>query len=338
MRRLSLGKIPIETLNSTVLRYTGARSTRVATPAKPGVDFAALDTGHGYVIVSTDPVTGIAQGIGRYALKISANDVATSGNAPQFAESVILLPEGSSQSELRRIARDIHEAAKEGGIAIVGGHTEVTPGIRHAIVVVTAFSLAERFVSSSGARDGDSILMTKTAGIEGTSELARECRFPKGTVSASALQGARRLIDRIDVTREAVAAFRTGSVHAMHDCTEGGVLGAVFEMSLSSGLGFAVEEEAIPLAPETVEICDALSVDPLRLIGSGSLLLAVEEGKEPEVERALGPLCEVSRIGRLGGRSRTVVGTDGSGRLMREAPQDELWRALSGHSRSSHRL
>jgi hydrogenase maturation factor len=235
-RRLSLGKIPIDVLNSTVLRFTGARSDRVVTPAKAGVDFAALKLDRGFMVVSADPITGVSDRIGRYAAKVSANDVATSGNAPQFAESVILLPEGSSESGLREVARQIHDAARENGMAILGGHTEVTTGLRRPIVIVTVFSFVDEFVTSAGAMEGDTIMMTKTAGLEGTAELAREHRFREGAISGTTLKRARGLIDKIDVTMEAVAAFRTGHVHAMHDCTEGGVVGAVFEMSLASGL------------------------------------------------------------------------------------------------------
>ena len=188
MRRLALGKIPIDILNSTVLRMTGAVSDRVVTPARTGVDFAAIKLDHGYMVVSADPITGISEQIGTYAIRVSSNDVATSGNAPQFAESVILLPEGSSESDLGRVSRQIHAAAKESGVTILGGHTEVAPGLERPIVAVTVFSLVDRFVTAADARAGDSILMTKTAGLEGTSELAREHPFRRGAVPASTLR------------------------------------------------------------------------------------------------------------------------------------------------------
>lgn len=330
MGTLPLGKIPIETLNETVLKLTGADSDKVVTPAKAGADFAAVRAGDRFIVVSADPITGISEDIGTYAIKVSANDVATSGNAPQFAESVVLLPEGSSTSDLARIARQIHAAAREGGIAILGGHTEVTPGLRRPIVAVTVFSLVDRFVTSGDARVGDAIMMTKSAGLEGTAELAREHVFPDGAVSRGALRRARRFIDKIDVTREAVAAFGTGHVHGMHDCTEGGVLGAAFEMSLASGMGFSIDRASVPVAPETSEICEALKIDPLRLIASGSLLLAVQRGKESEVEEAVRPICDVAKIGEFRRGGRSVSASGGSTRRLKQAPQDELWRVLGG--------
>lgn len=281
------------------------------------------------MVVSADPVTGVSEDIGRYAVKVSANDVATSGHKPQFAESVILLPEGSRSDDLMTVAQQIHEAAKESGISILGGHTEVSPGLRHPIVMITVFSLVDRFVTSGDAKDGDIMLMTKTAGLEGTSELAREFDFKPGTVANGTLSKARRLIDKLDISGEAVAAFRTGRAHAMHDCTEGGVLGGAFEMSLASGLGFSLDEKAIPIAPETRAICRALSIDPLRLIGSGSLLVAVERGSEGEVEKALYRHCKVTRIGEFRKGERSMILKDGSEQAVKDAPEDELWRVLS---------
>lgn len=338
MERLSLGKIPIKTLNSTVLRLTGAASDRVVTPAKAGLDFAAFRAGGRFVVVSADPITGASQQIGTYALKVSANDVATSGNAPQFAETVILLPEGASGSDLAKIARQIHNAAKESGITILGGHTEVTPGLARPIVAVTVFSVVDKFVTSGGARDGDMMMMTKTAGLEGTSELAREGELPPGAITATELKSARRFIGQLDVTREAVAAFRTGRVHAIHDCTEGGVLGAAFEMSLASETGFVLNEAEVPVANETEKICKSLGIDPVRLIGSGSLLLAVAKGGEPEVEKALSPICRVTRIGEFRKGRRLILTRSGATKEMKEAPQDELWRVLGRSSDRRHRF
>jgi hydrogenase expression/formation protein HypE len=314
-------------LEGTVLRLTGEPSRKILTGPQAGVDFAAIKAGDRYLLVSADPITGVSDGIGTYAVRVSANDVATSGNRAQFAESVVLLPEGSSVGDLERMARQIHDAAKKSKISILGGHTEVTPGLRHPIVVITAFSLVRKFVTSAGAKDGDSILMTKTAGIEGTSELALN-RGLKGKVGAATLKRAREMIDEIDVSKEAVAAFRTGVVHAMHDCTEGGVLGAAFEMSVASGVGFRLRREAVAVSRETKEICRELSVDPLRLIGSGSLLIAVPGGKEGVVERALRPICRVSRIGEFRREGRTLL-SRGKEVPVAEAPEDELWRVLS---------
>jgi len=335
-RRLHSGKIPIKVLDRTVLRLTGAPSAYVVTPPRAGLDFAAVKFGGGFMIISADPITGVTPRIGEYAIKVSANDVATSGNRPQFAESVILLPEGSSEEAVSEIATQMDGAAKELGMAIVGGHTEVTPGLTRPIVIVTVIAFADSYVSSMNAKAGDTIMMTKTAGIEGTAVLGSA----SGSMGLSqeTVAGAKRLLRKLSIVDEAVAAKRTGRVHAMHDCTEGGVLGAVYEMSLASGVGFELRKDLIPLAPETAAICRKFSVDPLRLIGSGSLLLAVERGAEGEVEDALAPVCRVTRIGQFTGGKRILIESGGANEVVKEAPEDELWRLLSATARRSHRL
>ena len=322
MKPLSLGKIPINVLKSTVLELTGAPSDKIATPPLAGLDFAAVRVNGRYMIVSSDPVTGVVEDIGRYAVNVSANDVATSGGRPQFAESVILLPKGADATLVKKIASQMDDEAKRLQISIVGGHTEVTPGLSRPIVMVTAFGFVDQYVSSKDAREGDTIMLTKTAGLEGTAVLAGDKRF----------------LDGISVVEEAVTAFRTGQVHAMHDCTEGGVLGATFEMSLASGVGFELEERRVPVAVETRELCIRLSADPLKLIGSGALLLSVEPGKEEKVQKTLGPICRATAVGRFTKSGRILVRRGGGKERLRAAPEDELWRVLGLPSWSSQRL
>lgn len=305
----------------------GAKSRLVATPPKAGLDFAAIKVGRGFLLVSADPITGVVEEIGRYAMTVSANDIATSGNRPQFAESVVLLPEGSGRKDVKAIAEQMHVAARELGIAIVGGHTEVTPGLSRPIVAVTAFSYVKDYVSSGDVREGDVMMMTKTAGIEGTAAIAGYRKLHVG-IPKRVLNNARGFVSQISIVAEAVAAYKTGLVHAMHDCTEGGVHGAAFEMSVASGLGFVLEERKVPVATPTRRLCSALSIDPLRLIGSGALLLAVEQGKERELAKRLKSICKVTSIGRFQGRKRTLLRKDGARWEVRSAPEDELWRVL----------
>ncbi|MDV3277775.1 MAG: AIR synthase related protein [Nitrososphaerales archaeon] len=332
MERLGFGKIPIKVLGKTVLRMTGVTSARLLTGPNPGVDFAAVKVDGGYMIVSSDPITGVSSGIGEYAVVVSANDVATSGNAPQFMESIIMMPEDSTSKTLGRLAADMDAAAKRLGISVVGGHTEVTPGLKRPIVVVTAFSFVRSFVSSEMATAGDAILMTKTAGLEGTAVLAREARRLRRPLPSRLASDAVVLEKELSIVKEATAGFSSGHVHAMHDCTEGGVVGAAYEMSLASGLGFELYEEDVPVARVTREVCRRFSLDPLRLIGSGSLLIAVPESEQGAAARAIGKVAEVTRVGRFRKRGRFLVRADGKRETVGEAPADELWRAL-GRSR-----
>jgi len=324
--RLPFGKVPLNILQKYVIGFQGYRSPDVVVGPSVGVDFAVVKVDRGYLIVSSDPVTGVEEDIGWYAVNVSANDVATSGAKPRFIDSVILLPEGSEASYAGCVAEQIDEAARELGISVVGGHTEVTPRLSKPIVVTAAFALAEGYVTSMDAREGDLIVMTKTAGVEGTSILARLFEERLREVDEEVLKRARGFMRQISVVKEASILYGTGVVHAMHDPTEGGILGGVYEMALASGLGFRVDLREIPVADETLKICSNLKIDPTRLIGSGSLIAAVDP---MGVDEALGALrrggVTGSVIGRFVKEGREAIRPDGSVEVVEEG-LDELWR------------
>lgn len=326
--RLSLGKLPPDVMERYLFGMTGAKSARVVVEPSLGLDFGVLRIGRSggrYLIVSSDPITGVSERAGWYAVNVSANDVATSGNRPEFLQSVILLPEDASEEDVKSLSSEMHSTAKGLGIAIVGGHTELTPGLHRPIVVTTAFAVADSYATAAGAREGDALMMTKTAGVEGTAILGMDPRF-NGRLGRGTVAGAKRYLDMLSVVEEAVGAYETGAVHAMHDCTEGGVLGAVYEMATASGLGLQVSRAKIPVAPETRAICSTLRVDPLKLISSGTLLISVEEGKEELVEAAVAESGSVAtRIGRFN-EGKVLLKERGRTTEIHGPPKDEIWR------------
>ncbi len=313
-----------------IFGMTGARSKRVVVEPSLGLDFGVVRFGGEktkgrYLIVSSDPITGVSERTGWYAVNVSANDVATSGNRPEFMQSVILLPEDASEAAVKRLSSEMHETAKGLGIAIVGGHTELTPGLHRPVVFTTAFAMADSFVTAAGARQGDALMMTKTAGVEGTAILGTDARFnfglDNGTISAAAA-----FFEKLSVVEEAAVAYKTGVVHAMHDCTEGGVLGALYEMATASGLGLEVAVADIPVSSATRRICHELRVDPLKLISSGTLLIAVAKGGEDRVKRAVAEAgSRATEIGRF--TKGKVALTRGRSKLeVITPPSDEIWR------------
>ena len=325
MTRLPLGKLPPRVMERYIFGMSGARSAKVVVEPSLGLDFGVIQVGKRFLVVSSDPITGVRERAGWYAVNVSANDVATSGNAPEFLQSVILLPEDAQERDVAAISADMHGTAECLGIAIVGGHTEITPGLDRPIVVTTAFALAESYVTAAGARAGDSLMMTKSAGVEGTAILGTDKRFNRRLDRATVAQ-ASGYFERLSVVKEAVAAHSTGAVHAMHDCTEGGVLGALYEMATASGLGLNVDEAAIPVGKETAKICATLGVDVLKLISSGTLLIAVERGKEKAVKDAVTSAgSTVTEIGRFT-EGEVTLNRRGKRVRVTEPPKDEIWR------------
>ncbi len=330
---LPVGKLPYSELKRLLSIISKPDPSVVLGPGV-GEDAALIDLGDRVLVVHSDPITGAVERIGWYSVHVSANDVATRGARPKWLTTVILLPEGSAPAYALEIARQAREAADEIGAVIVGGHTEVTPGLDRPIVVSTAFGVAEKgkVVSTANAQPGDVLVLTKGAGIEGTAILASEFRDRlAGKVSSETLERAKLFVRELSVVREAMLAVEVGGVHAMHDATEGGVLGAVQEMAIASGLSAVVFEEQIPVRSETAEICRILGCDPLRLISSGSLLIAVEPGRAGRLLRVLSeagvPAANIGRLER--GEGLTLVRKGGVEEKILEPITDELWRLLS---------
>jgi len=273
------GKIPLEILQQVIFKNLGAKRSEVVLGPSAGIDGAVIDFGKKSLIVSMDPITGALERVGWLAVNINANDVATFGVQPEYLLSCIMLPENAEKITVETISMQMGKAATDLEIAIIGGHCEVTPGLSGPIVVGCTIGTTEKgnYVTAGGAKHGDKIILTKSAGIEGTAILASDkTRLLEKTMSHDTLLSAQQFFDQVSVVKEAVTAFKIGGVHAMHDPTEGGIAGGIHEMADASSLGVKVQEEKIMIKSETREICDFFKIDPLQLIGSGALLIAAK--------------------------------------------------------------
>jgi len=330
---LPTGKVPKDVLKRLVFTCLGVPNDRVLKGPHVGEDSAILDMGDRVLVAKANPVTGAESRIGWLAVHINANDVAVRGAEPRWYMGVVLLPEGASESLLETIMREQHEACCELGVSIMGGHTEVAPGLTRPIVSGFMLGEAEKglYVTTGGAQAGDVILLTKGAGIEGTGILSVDLRGRlAGKVDEETLRRAAGMMRDVSVVREALAVSRVQGVHSMHTPTEGGVLNGLLEVSEASRLGFKVYEERFLIAPETLSICKALSVDPLRLMGSGALLVTVDP---PRVEAALSALDGVGVAAQVIGEmtrgpERLMVGAKGVEAAVESVDQDELYRVL----------
>jgi hydrogenase maturation factor len=333
--RLPPGKIPIDILQDVVFKNLGAKRKEVILGPTAGVDGSVLDVGSKSLIVSMDPITGAVERIGWEAVNVNANDVATFGVEPIFLVSCIMLPENAERKTVEVICFQMDAAAKELGIAIVGGHCETTPGLTNPIVVGCVMGLTEKgnYVTAAGAKAGDKLILTKSAGIEGTAILAsdRGQQLTKA-LGAEMLSNAKKFYSQISIVKDALTAYKTGGVHAMHDPTEGGVLGGIHEMADASNLGVRVSEEKIFVEPETTKICRYFEIDPLQLIGSGALLIAADKEKTGRIiENLRKKHVFAAEIGEFGGNvnKRLLIRKDGSAQELPRPVSDHLWQALA---------
>jgi len=331
---LSYGKVPPETLEKIVFKRLGAKRSDVILGPAAGEDGAIIEVGDKLLVSTVDPITGATERLGWLAVNICANDVATFGVRPSFYSSCILLPENYDEKTLETISAQIGQAAEKLGIAVVGGHTEVTPGLTHPIVVGQCMGVTEkdRYVTSGGAKPGDTLILTKSVGLEGTAILAADrYELLKKNFRREFLESAKSFFDRISVVEEAVLAFETGGVNAMHDPTEGGVAGGIHELADASKVGVRIFEDKVPIAKETLEICKFFKIDPLQLISSGALLIATKPGfAEKIVERLTHKGIEASIIGEVldSIEDRLLVLRNGTEKKLVRPESDHLWQAL----------
>jgi hydrogenase maturation factor len=275
---LSAGKLPPRLLER-LLRWRGAVDRRVLVGPRCGVDAAVVAVGRRRLILKADPVTFTARRVGWYVVQVNANDVAVMGGRPAWFQPTILVPPRTRAAVVMTIARDIDRACRRLGIAVTGGHTEVTDAVTRPIIAGDMHGLlvSSRVITAGGARPGDRVLMTKAAGIEGTAILAQDReRDLARALPARTMRSALRLRQRlgISVVPEAVIATRHGA-SAMHDPTEGGVRAGLHEIAFASGVRLHVDLDRIPVLAETSAICRHYGIDPLGLIGSGALLVTV---------------------------------------------------------------
>lgn len=334
--KLPPGKVPVEVLEKIVFKNLGVKRQEVVLGPSVGFDGAVIDICDKSLIISMDPITGAVERIGWLAVHVNANDIATFGVRPAFFSSCILLPEDAREEIVETICKQIDKASKNLGIAITGGHCEVTHRLANPIVVGCAIGVTEKgkYVTAGGAKPGNVLILTKGAGVEGTAILATECRdvLLKNGFNQKLLRSAQKFFEKISIVEEAVLAFETGGVTAMHDPTEGGVLGGIHEMADASNVGVKVFEDKIPVAEETLKICSFFEIDPLQLISSGALLIAskrdsaekiVETFEKNNIKASIIGEFLAPEAGRLLIRRNEVVG------VLPRPESDQLWTVLA---------
>ena len=331
------GKLPLDLL-SRLLDEIDVRDPRVVLGARAGEDAALIDFGDRYLVAKTDPITFATDLIGWYMVQVNANDIAVMGGTPRWLMTTLLLPEGTTDSDVERIFSQIREACDALDIALIGGHTEITYDLPRPIAVGAMLGEVpkERAVLTSGARPGDSLVITKGVAVEGTSILAREAAddlLERGVIQDT-IDRAKDLLFNpgISVVPEATIACDTVDVHAMHDPTEGGLSGGLAEMAAAANVGLTIDMDAIPVLPECREICDALGLDPFGLIASGSLLAAVPGSGVPNLVRALSregiSATEIGTVTEAADGLKVRCGDDV--RDLPTFPRDELARWFGG--------
>lgn len=301
---LPTGKLPGMLLEES-LGGLDASDPSVIVGARLGEDAAAVEVAEDAIVVlASDPITLAADAVARYAVSVNANDIATSGALPRWFLTTLLFPPGSSGSEVAGLIRDLHMNCRREGIELCGGHTEITDAVSRPLVVGTMAGTVprSRLLDKRGMREGDRILFTKRVAVEGTGLLAREYagRLLEAGLTAKEIEVCSDLLEHISILPEARAALVFNGVTALHDVTEGGLATAVTELGAAGERRLRLDMDRIPVYPETERVCRLLGLDPLGLIGSGSLLITCSSAQADDVVAAIEAKdIEVAFIGEV---------------------------------------
>lgn len=279
---MRVGKLNWDDLKYIIDNHKGITRDEVRISNGVGEDCAVINYGDYECVISTDPVTGADKNIGKIAVHINCNDIASCGVEPLGVLVTILAPPTTTLDELHEIMREIHQETSKLNVQVIGGHTEITEAVNKVIISCTAIGkgLVGSAISTAGAKIGDDIVVTKHLCLEGTSILVNDFyEKSREILEEEEIQEAKRYIDNLSVVEEGKIAGRL-KVNSMHDITEGGVLGALWELSKASDVGFKVYENKMPITNISKKLCEEFNIDPLKFISSGSMIITCDNGYE----------------------------------------------------------
>ncbi len=335
--KLKVGKIDLKTFETYLLKRLGEKDKRVLVPPLTGVDAAVIEIDDDKVlIIAEDPIFSIPgqplEMYGWYTVHIGASDVAVMGVKPEFMTYTLLMPPETPEGDFKTIVDSIHKTAKDLDIAIVGGHTGFYPGFASPTVGgITVFSVTDkgRYVTPRGAKPGNDVVLTKGPAVEavGILSVLREEELVK-KYGTSVVRKAQKLSSEMSVVRDALTAIETGGVTAMHDATEGGVIGGLFEVANASGVGMEIDETKFVYPEEIRAVCEAFHIDPVAAIAEGSLILTSEPSYTKEILKDLKKAkINASVIGRVTDNvnSRFIKRISGKTEQLKIPEQDPFW-------------
>jgi hydrogenase maturation factor len=305
------GKLPNRLLHDFLNQFVFDDPSVLINPGV-GEDIAAVDIeSHEVLVLKADPITFATDSIGQYAVLVNANDIATSGGIPRWFLTTLFFPGGTTPSQIQHVFEELKSFCRQWGITLCGGHTEITDAVNRPIVagMMTGTVARRDLIDKRRLEKGDRVLLTKGVAVEGTAIIAREfsVRLKKLGMTAGEIKRCRKFLDNISIITEAKIAAATAGTSAMHDITEGGLATALEELSAAGGRSIRVDTDNIPVFPQTRKICDLLDINPLGLIGSGSLLICCRSKDCKKLMKDIGAAgVEVNLIGEVMGRGQGI--------------------------------
>lgn len=326
---LQAGKLDSDLLKELVFKHLKIKRPEVLLRSELGEDCAVLNPEGQLCVLSTDPITGAGEILGSLAVHVNCNDIAAQGIAPVGLMLTLLAPVGSTEAELEGIMKQAAREAALLNVEIIGGHTEITTAVNRMVVSGVAIGFKPVSLKEKrGAQPGDLLIMTKTAGLEGTGILMSDCaQSLEEVLNPEELSQSAFFFSQLSVVREGVLGGRHNAIK-LHDVTEGGMYGAVWEMCQAAGLGCRVFQDRIPVHPITEKVCHHFKLNPYRLISSGSMLVIISpEDAGAYMEALAQEGIRGTVIGEIVEAGLLTVNGDAVEILMPPGP-DELFRVV----------
>ncbi len=337
-----IGKISPEVFNQFILPRLGAADEAVTVGPKSGVDCGIVEIGDHALSFTTDPVFIVPEyGWERaawFAIHIIASDSVTSGLKPRFLSIDLNLPMDMTEEQFQIVWDTIHRECLKLGIAIVAGHTGryehcAYPMVGGATLVGTGSK--HQYVTPAFISPGDDIIITKGPAIEATGILAT--MFPElieREFGKHFSQEASKIFYQMSVVEDALTAVSLGvrddGITAMHDATEYGIWGGLYEMAQAAGLGIEVNKEKIVVEKCVAEVCSYFGIDPYSSISEGTLIIACKSHKSGMVVAELqrkGIKCSV--VGKFTPPEHGMILLDRGGEYPLKHPGvDPFWQAF----------
>ena len=325
---MKIGKLPEQVLVRSVIRKISHRREEVLFGPGVGRDCAALQLGEDEIFVmSADPITGTSKDIGSHCIHVTANDLAAAGAQPVAVMVTAMLPPRTEEKELQKIMEDMENTCEKLDMEVIGGHTEVTDVVNRPVLSVTGVGKMKRqdALFEKKLEAGQDLVVTKWIGLEGTSIVAKEKEQELRKVfSDPFVRTAQEFDQYLSVIPESKIAMEHG-VRVMHDVTEGGIFGALWEMAEGAGVGLEIDLKKIPIRQETIEVCEQFGLNPYVLMSSGSMLIGTEHG-EILVRHLQEAGISAAVVGQAMDGNDRILRNGGEVRYLDKPQSDELYK------------
>ncbi|MGL5655634.1 MAG: AIR synthase family protein [Fusobacteriaceae bacterium] len=328
---MKIGKLTINDLKEIIFKNIRNNRSEVITNPEIGGDCAVITTsGDDVIYLSSDPITGATNSLGKLGININANDIATSGVSPLGVMLTILAPPGTTRESLEEIIKEAQEQCDILNMSILGGHTEITDAVNRIVLSVTAIGIGKKneIKDRRTVLQGDALIITKGIGIEGTGIIASEkSEELEERFGIEFVQKCKNYLNMTSVVKDGIISNKYAK--GMHDVTEGGLLGALWEMCELYKLGCKVDYNKIKISDEVRSLTNYFDIDPLKLISSGTMLISVAAKDSAELlDSLIKEGIEAYEIGFLTDDKSKILEINGEEVKIEEPESDELYKVF----------